>query len=145
MEEEYDAFLQNSIWDLVPHQLRINIVFGKWLFKHKFQADGSLERYKAIWVLRDFFSLCPSVDFDETFTTVPSPCLATGLFTSWICRTPSSTGPYKKVYCAQLFSFEDLAHSEFVCRLNKSLYDLKQALSAWYSRFAAYLDQFGIC
>ena len=47
------------------------------------------------------------------------------------------------VYCAQLTGFEDPARPDFVCRLNKSLYDLKQAPCAWYSRFSAYLLNLG--
>jgi hypothetical protein len=31
------------------------------------------------------------------------------------------------VYCAQLASFEDPAHLEHMCHLNRSLYGLKQA------------------
>ena len=54
VEEEYAALLQNDTWDLVPRPPRANIVFGKWIFKHKFRADGSLERYKARWVLHGF-------------------------------------------------------------------------------------------
>jgi hypothetical protein len=29
-----------------------NVVIGKWIFKHKLKADGSLDRYKACWVLQ---------------------------------------------------------------------------------------------
>ena len=54
MEEEFAALLQNDTWDLVPRPPRANIVFGKWIFKHKFRTDGSLERYKARCVLRGF-------------------------------------------------------------------------------------------
>jgi hypothetical protein len=31
-----------------------NVVTGKWIFKNKFKADGTLERYKTRWVLRGF-------------------------------------------------------------------------------------------
>jgi hypothetical protein len=48
------ALLQNHTWDLVPRPHGANIVTGKWIFKHKFNADGSLERYKARWVLCGF-------------------------------------------------------------------------------------------
>ena len=56
MEDEFAALLQNGTWDLIPHPPSANIVSGKWIFKHKFHADGSLERYKAHWVLRGFFA-----------------------------------------------------------------------------------------
>jgi hypothetical protein len=45
--EEYGALRANMTWDLVPRPPRANIVTGKWIFKHKFQANGSLDRYKA--------------------------------------------------------------------------------------------------
>ena len=54
MEEEHAALLRNHTWDLVPLPPRANVVTGKWIFKHKLKADGSLERYKARWVLRGF-------------------------------------------------------------------------------------------
>ncbi|WVZ84808.1 hypothetical protein U9M48_031795 [Paspalum notatum var. saurae] len=43
------------------------------------------------------------------------------------------------VYCAHAFGFEDPAHPDFVCRLDKSLYGLMQAPRARYSWFATYL------
>lgn len=54
MEEEYGALLKNHTWDLVRRPPQTNVVSGKWIFKHKFLPDGSLERYKARWVLRGF-------------------------------------------------------------------------------------------
>jgi hypothetical protein len=54
MQEEYDTLLSNNTWDLVPCPPNTNIVTGKWIFGHKFNADGSLDRYEACWVLRGF-------------------------------------------------------------------------------------------
>jgi hypothetical protein len=59
MEEEFEALTSNCTWNLVPRDLvprpnKANIVTGKWIFKYKFHANGSLDRYKARWVLRGF-------------------------------------------------------------------------------------------
>jgi hypothetical protein len=47
------------------------------------------------------------------------------------------------VFYCQPTGFADPAHPDFVCRLRRSLYGLKQATWAWYSQFAAYLTTLG--
>jgi hypothetical protein len=54
MEEEFAALIANNTCGLVPRPVGSNIVISKWIFKHKFNSDSSLERYKARLVLRDF-------------------------------------------------------------------------------------------
>jgi hypothetical protein len=107
MEAEYSALLANNTWDLLPRPPRANVVTGKWVFKHKFKADGSLEQYKARWVLRGFTQR-PGVDFAETFSPVVKPATvrtvlslpsrAPGQFINWM-----STMPSFKVLCPKLF------------------------------------------
>jgi hypothetical protein len=72
MEEEYDTFITNNTWDIIPRPIGSNVVTSKWIFKHKFNSDGTLERYKAYWVLHDFTQR-PGVDYDETFSPVVKP------------------------------------------------------------------------
>ena len=74
MEEEYAALLANHTWDLVPRPPGTNVVTGKWLFRHKLTSDGSLDRYKARWVLRGFTQR-PGVDYDACplATRIQSP------------------------------------------------------------------------
>ena len=153
MEAEYSALLANNTWDLIPRPPSSNVVTGKWVFKHKFKADGSLERYKARWVLRGF-SQRPGVDFDETFSPVVKPASVRTVFSlafsrSWPIHQLDVNNAFlqgnlsETVYCAQPAGFEDSARPGHVCRLNRSLYGLKQAPRAWFSRFASFLLQLG--
>jgi hypothetical protein len=54
MEKEYNALITNNTWDLVPHPISSNIITSKWIFKHKFNSDGTVEQYKARWVPHSF-------------------------------------------------------------------------------------------
>ena len=120
MDEEFRALQQNSTWELVSLPPRANIVTGKWIFKHKFRADGSLERYKARWVLRGF-SQRPGVDFDETFSPVVKPAtvrtvLSLALSHRWPIHQLDMKNAFlhgtlsETVYCSQPASFEDSSH-----------------------------------
>jgi hypothetical protein len=87
MEEEYRALISNGTWELVLRPQGSNIVTGKWVFKHKLRTDGTLDRYKARWVLRGF-TQCPGVYYDETFSPVVKPAtvgtvLATAVSRDW--------------------------------------------------------------
>ena len=72
MAAEFDALQRNHTGRLVDPPHGANIVIGKWVFKHMFNPDGTLERHKARWVVCGFTQQ-PGVDFGETFCLVVNP------------------------------------------------------------------------
>jgi transposase InsO family protein len=153
MMDEYQALVDNNTWQLVPRPPDANIVTGKWIFRHKFHADGSLARHKARWVVRGF-SQREGVDYDETFSPVVKPAtirsvLSIAASRAWPIHQLDVKNAFlhghleETVYCQQPPGFVDPGAPDHVCRLQKSLYGLKQAPRAWYQRFATFIRQLG--
>jgi len=80
MKREYDALQANKTWTLVQRPPGARVITGKWVFKHKLNPDGTLERYKARWVVRGF-NQRPGVDFGETFSPVVKPATIRAVLT----------------------------------------------------------------
>jgi histone deacetylase 1/2 len=69
MADEYRALMDNGTWRLVPRPPGVNSVSGRWLWKLKYNADGTLSKHKARWVARGY-NQKSGVDYDETFSPV---------------------------------------------------------------------------
>ena len=54
MVEEYDSIVRNIAWDIVPRLVGKLVVGSRWIYKAKQATDGSVEKYKAIFVARGF-------------------------------------------------------------------------------------------
>jgi hypothetical protein len=67
--EEFSGLQANNTWTMVSHPPGVNIVTHKWVFHHNFHADGSLDRFKARWMLHSFTQQT-GIDFGETFSPV---------------------------------------------------------------------------
>ncbi|GAA0157637.1 transmembrane signal receptor [Lithospermum erythrorhizon] len=72
MSEEYDALVHNHTWDLVPPNRTHNIIGCKWIYRIKYNSDGSISRYKARLVAHENRQQ-EGVDCVETFSPVVKP------------------------------------------------------------------------
>jgi hypothetical protein len=54
MTEEYRSIMKNEVREIVPSSKNKDGVSYRWLFKIKHATDGSIEKYKAIFVARGF-------------------------------------------------------------------------------------------
>jgi hypothetical protein len=148
MREEYDSLMTNNTWTLVPLPAGRKPVFCKWVFKIKQGANGEVERYKARLVARGFTQTY-RVDYNETFAPVAK-------FTSIRCilalttledmeirqmdmKTTFLNGELEEeIYMEQLQGFVHQGGEHLVCKLQKSLYGLKQS-PAWNQKLDAFL------
>jgi hypothetical protein len=148
--EEYGALMSNGTCEPVPRPRGSNFITDKWVFTHKFLSDGTFDRYKAHWVLWDFTQR-PGVDYGEIFSPVVKPATVRTVLTlatsrAWPIQQLDVKNAFlhdtlsEMVFCSQPTGF---AKPDLVCRLNKTLYRLKHAPQAWYSRFATYLTSLG--
>lgn len=153
MQSEFDALQANKTWQLIPRPAGAHVVSGKWIFRHKYKEDGSLDRYKARWVVRGFTQRA-SVDYGETFCPVVKSAtvhtvLALAASRDWPVHQLDVNNAFlhgfisEDIYARQPAGFVDSTHGEHVCKLTKSLYGLKQAPRAWYTRFAGFLSDIG--
>ncbi|XP_044346508.1 uncharacterized protein [Triticum aestivum] len=153
MQEEFDALQRNRTWTLVPRPPRANVITGKSVFRHKTCSDGTLERYKARWVVCGFRRRA-GVDFTETFALVVKPgtirtVLQLAVSRSWPVHQMDVSNAFlhghleEQVYCEQPTGFIDASLPGHVCLLSRSLYGLKQAPRAWYQRIAGFLQTLG--
>ncbi|KAH9801347.1 retrovirus-related pol polyprotein from transposon RE1 [Citrus sinensis] len=69
MQIEYNALMENQTWTLVPASQATKIVGCKWVFRIKYNADGSVSKYKA-WLVAKGFHQTPGIDYFETFSSV---------------------------------------------------------------------------
>nr|GEX49969.1 ribonuclease H-like domain-containing protein [Tanacetum cinerariifolium] len=148
MLDEYNALITNGMWVLVPRPQNVNVVRSMCLFKHKFNADGSLSRYKAR-LIANGRSQQQGIDYDETFSSVVKPAtirtvLSLAVSRAWPIHQLDVKNAFlhghlsETVYMHQPPGFVDPTHPNHVCLLQKSLYGLKQAPRAWFQRFAIY-------
>ncbi|GJZ83663.1 ribonuclease H-like domain-containing protein [Tanacetum coccineum] len=153
MCDKFKALIDNKTWVLVSRLPNVNIVRSMWLYKHKYNADGSLSRYKARLVANGH-SQQQGIDCDETFSPVVKPAtirtvLSLAVSRQWPIYQLDVKNAFlhghltETVYMHQPPGFTDLAHSDYVFLLQKSLYGLKQAPQSWFRQFSSYVIQAG--
>ena len=54
MEEEMRALAENETWDLVDASKGVKPIRCRWVYKVKYNTDGSVNRYKARLVVKGY-------------------------------------------------------------------------------------------
>ena len=69
MIKEYQLIMKNDVCDVVPRLEGKSVVTSRLIYKIKHALDGSIEKYKAIFVAHGF-SQKEGIDYEENFAPV---------------------------------------------------------------------------
>lgn len=150
---ELVAMEQNGTWEIVALPEGKNVVGCKWIFTIKYNADGTVERYKGRLVAQGFTQQ-EGIDYLDTFSPV------TKLTSVKLLLSLAAIKGYSlnQVDVSNVFLHGKLDEEIYmrlpqgytpsdgvvlppnaVCRFKKSIYGLKQASRQWYKRFSSNL------
>ena len=150
MEKEMKSLKDSDVWELTALPPGKKAIGSKWVYKVKTGGDGSIERYKARLVAQGFNQKYGS-DYDETFCPVVRQeslrtliALSTqnGLLLHQVDVTTAflNGSLEEEVYMRKGFISGE---ESLVCKLNKSIYGLKQSPRCWNSTLDAQLGKMG--
>lgn len=150
---EYDSLLSNHTWDLVPLPEGKNVVGSRWVFKVKRNADGLIEKFKARLVAQGY-SQSHGLDYQEVFSPVVRYSSIRSLLVmaniyDWEChqmdvKTAFLQGDLdEEIYMKQPDGYINKKKPNHVCKLNKSIYGLKQAARCWNHAIDSFLKSEG--
>ncbi|KAL4016518.1 hypothetical protein IC575_024170 [Cucumis melo] len=149
--EEMKALEKNRTWEICALPKGHKTVGCKWVFSLKYKADGTLDRHKARLVAKGFTQTY-GIDYSETFSPVAKlnvrVLLSVAVNKDWPLYQLDVKNAFlngdlvEEVYMSPPPGFEAQFGQE-VCKLQKSLYGLKQSPRAWFDRFTTFVKSQG--
>jgi hypothetical protein len=145
MRSEIDSMDDNQVWYLVDPPNGVKPIKCKWIYKKKRDMDGNVHIHKARLVAKCFQQV-QGVDYDVTFSLVAMLksiriILAIDAYFDYeiwhmdVKTTFLNGNLTEDVYMTQPEGFVDPTNARKVCKLQKSIYGLKQASRSWNLRF----------
>ncbi|KAA0025138.1 Retrovirus-related Pol polyprotein from transposon TNT 1-94 [Cucumis melo var. makuwa] len=150
--EEMKALEKNNIGEICALPKGHKPVGCKWVFTLKYKADGTLDRHKTRLVAKGFTQTY-GVDYSETFSPVAKlnivrVLLSVAVNKDWPLYQLDIKNAFlngdlvEEVYMSPPPGFE-AQFGQQVCKLQKSLYGLKQSPRAWFDRFTTFVKSQG--
>ncbi|KAL0411115.1 UNVERIFIED_CONTAM: Retrovirus-related Pol polyprotein from transposon RE2 [Sesamum latifolium] len=145
MKSEMDSMGSNQVWTLVDPPKGVRPVGCKWVYKRKLGADGEVTAFKARLVAKGYTQR-PGVDFEETYSPVAMAksiriLLAIAAWYDYeiwqmdMKMTFLNDFIEEEIFMDQPEGFTAVGEEQKVCRLQRSIYGLKQASRSWNTRF----------
>ena len=148
-DAEIQALLNNGTWELVRLPPGEKAIGSRWVFQIKLHSDGSLDKYKSCLVAKGYTQR-PGIDYDEGFTsTAKWVTLRTILAQGAHIESVNISNAYLNGILgndANIYMEPEGYHQggkDWVCKLKRGLYGLKQSGRLWYERLRATLESLG--
>jgi hypothetical protein len=149
---ELQAHIDNGTWELVQLPPDKKAIGSKWVSKVKKNSDGSVESHKTRVVAKGF-SQHPGIDFFDTFAPTTKwaslrAILALAALQDLELESLDISTAYlngeidAEVYMRQPERFEQRG-PDWVCKLLKGLYGLKQGGKLWFDKLDGVLTELG--
>ena len=150
MDLEISALEQNGAWSIESLPPGKTVIGCKWVYTIKYNPDGSIERYKARLVAKDYTQQ-EGIDYIDTFSPVAKlatvkTILGLAAIEGWTLTQMDVTNALlhgvldEEIYMSLPQGYTPPNQMQLppnaVCRLHKSLYGLKQASRQWYHCFS---------
>ncbi|GJZ83098.1 retrotransposon protein, putative, ty1-copia subclass [Tanacetum coccineum] len=153
MDEEMNSMKVNEVWIEVDPPSNAKVVRSKWLFKKKTDMDGEVHTYKARLVAKGCTQTY-GIDYEETFSPVADirairiliAIAAYYDYEIWQMdvKTAFLNGRLDEdIYMEQPEGYVNPKYPNRVCKLQRSIYGLKQASRQWNKRFDEEIKKFG--
>ncbi|KAH9727197.1 hypothetical protein KPL70_008566 [Citrus sinensis] len=153
MNQEIESMYSNKVWELVEAPNGVKPIGCKWIYKRKRGVDGRVETFKARLVAKGFTQK-EGIDYEETFSPVAMfksirillSIAAMLNYEIWQMdvKTAFLNGHLEEnIYMQQPDGFIQKGQERMVCKLQKSIYGLKQASRSWNIRFDQAIKSFG--
>jgi len=148
MDVELHALDRNQTWTLVPPPSNIKPIGCRWVYKLKHKPDGTVDRFKARLVAKGF-TQTEGIDYFETFSpivklTTVRILLALASASDWFIHQLDVDNVFlhgdlhEEIYMKPSPGLS-LPQLNSVCKLNKSLYGLKQVSRNWNQKLTSEL------
>ena len=152
-DREMESMYSNSVWSLVEAPKGVKPIGCKWIYKRKRGSDGKVETFKARLVAKGYTQK-EGIDYEETFSPVAMLksirillAVAASLdYEIWQMdvKTAFLNGNLNEdIYMQQPEGFKAKGKEHMVCKLQRSIYGLKQASRSWNIRFDQAITSFG--
>ena len=152
MQHEIQALKTNGTWVLEDLPLTKKALGCEWVYKIKYNSDGTVEHHKA-WLVILGNQQIEGIDYTETFALVAKMVtvrvfLAVAAARHWEVHQMDVYNAFlygdlqEEVYMKLPPGFQASTPNK-VCKLKKSLYGLKQAPHCWFAKLLATLKVYG--